>query len=83
MASTFRASILNGSPVIPVESGFFADVRFDTDDSAPTYIGMNILNGASTASSDWKIFKFTYSGANVTRTQISYGAWDSRASLFS
>lgn len=58
------------------------DIRFDPNDSAPNYIGLNKTNGASTSAETWIIYKFTYSGDNVTRIQKALGAWDSRAGLF-
>lgn len=59
------------------------DIRFDADDSAPDYIGLNAgSNSADTDSEDWIIIKFTYSGSNVTRIQKARGSWDNRASLF-
>lgn len=65
-----------------MDSGIWADVRFDADDAAPIYTGMHVDSGAATSDTDWKIYKFTYSGANVTRIQLNYGSWDSRATLF-
>ena len=80
--ATYRAPLLNNGPAIASDAGFGADVRFDPNDSAPDYIGTHVTQGAATSDSGWKILKFTYSGANVTRIQLAYGAWDSRASLF-
>ena len=59
-----------------------AEIRFDPDDSAPNYIGKNGTLNAATSLATWTIFKFTYSGANVTRIQKTSGIWDNRASLF-
>lgn len=59
------------------------DVRYDPDESQPTYIGINSENGASTDSVGWVIYKFTYSGTNATRIQKANGTWDGRAALFS
>lgn len=58
-----------------------ADVRFDTDDSAPVYIGVNSTLGAATSAATWVIYKFTYSGSAVTRVQRQIGIWDNRAAL--
>jgi len=81
--STYRYSPVNNNPPTVVDPGFYADIRFDADDSAPTYIGLNVTNDASTSTdTGWKVYKFTYSGSNVTRIQLAYGAWDNRASLF-
>ncbi len=58
------------------------DVRFDPNDSAPNYIGVNETQNAGTDATDWIVYKFTYSGSNVTRIQIAMGSWDDRAGLF-
>ena len=81
--STYQIPNVNNKPPQLADLGFYADIRFDPDDSAPTYIGLNVLNGADTTlNTDWKVLKFTYSGSNVTRIQTAYGAWDNRISLF-
>lgn len=61
------------------------DVRFDDNDSAPDYIGLNFgSTNATTSSTDWTVFKFTYSGSNVTRIQRQDSiSWDNRASGWS
>lgn len=80
--STYLIPITNDKAVQAVDSGFYADIQYDVDDSAPIYIGMHVNKGASDSDTGWKIYKNTYSGANITRTQLAYGAWSSRASLF-
>jgi hypothetical protein len=80
--STYQIPNVNNRPPQLSDLGFYADIRYDANDSAPTYIGMNVTNDESTASTNWKILKFSYSGANVTRIQLSYGSWDNRANLF-
>lgn len=60
----------------------YADFRFDPNDSAPTYIGKNKTNGAATSANDWTIYKFTYSGSDVTRIQKTTDAWDDRVAAF-
>jgi hypothetical protein len=79
---TYRLPTVNNRPLTPSDLGVYADIRFDADDSAPTYIGLNLLKGAATSMTDWKVYKFTYSGSNVTRIQLAYGSWDNRASIF-
>lgn len=79
--STYQIPLINNKPPALVDSGFYSDIRYDADDSAPTYIGLNVTNTAATSSSDWKIYKFTYSGSNVTRIQSQTGIWNNRASL--
>ena len=65
-----------------VDSGFWADIRFDQSDAQPTYIGLSDTNGALTTDSVWKLYKFTYSGSDSTRIQLAYGSWDGRAGAF-
>ncbi len=83
MSSTYQIPLVNNKPPQLADLAFYADILFDPDDSKPDYIGMNVLMGANTANAfDWKVLKFTYSGANVTRIQTAYGTWSSRVSLF-
>jgi hypothetical protein len=79
--STYQIPNINNKPPQLADLAFYADIRFDPDDSQPTYIGLNVLNGAATSSTDWKIYKFTYSGSNTTRIQVAYGSWDGRVAL--
>lgn len=79
--STYSIPIVNDKVPELVDLGFYCDIRFDVDDSAPTYIGLNVTNAALTSRNDWKIYKFTYSGSNTTRIQSQTGIWDNRAVL--
>lgn len=59
------------------------DTRFDANDAAPDYIGINSTsNDADTSGTNWLVYKFTYSGSDVTRIQRATGSWDGRAALF-
>lgn len=80
--STYRSQVVNGTKPALSDLGFAADIRYDVDDAAPIYIGTHVTNGIATSDADWKILKFTYSGSNVTRIQLAYGAWDNRTTLF-
>ena len=83
MSNTYKLPInINNRPPQIVDLGWFADIQFDASDAAPDYIGLNILKGASDGATDWKIYKFTYSGDNVTRIQLAYGTWTGRIALF-
>jgi hypothetical protein len=65
--------------------GFYCDILFDPSNSNPSYVGLNVLCGADTATvMDWKIYKFTYAGAGSanTRVQVAYGNWNDRATYF-
>ena len=64
----------DGSFIMPGE------VRYDADDSQPTYVGIAGENKTPTDSPAWTIYKFTYSGSATTRIQkVSNKAWDDRA----
>lgn len=80
--STYRSANINYKPPQLVDAAFYADIRFDPTENNPDYIGLHKLNGAETSDTDWKIYKFTYTGTDVTRIRLSYGAWDDRVSLF-
>ena len=82
MATTYTLPNINQRPPEPVDLGYYADIQFDADDSAPVYIGLNLTRGASDDATTWKVYKFTYSGSSVTRIQLAYGSWTGRASLF-
>jgi hypothetical protein len=59
-------------------------VRFDygtRTDGQPIYKGL-AENGATTATPIWRIFKFTYTGDDMTLKESALGSWDNRASLF-
>lgn len=80
--STYRAPNIYTQPPHISDLGFFADIQFDPNDALPIYIGLNVTKGASDDALDWKVYKFTYSGINVTRVQLAYGTWTGRAALF-
>lgn len=80
--SSYQIPNINNKPPQLIDGGFYCDILFDPDDSAPNYIGLNLQQPALTSTKDWKIYKLTYSGLNVTRYQVAYGSWDNRASLF-
>lgn len=79
--STYQIPNVNNKPPQLGDLAFYCDIRFDTSDAAPIYIGLNVTNGASANATDWKILKFTYSGSDVTRIQTAYGSWTGRAGL--
>jgi hypothetical protein len=80
--TTYRIQPINNIKPQLSDLGFFADIQFDADDTAPIYIGMHLTKGASNSDTNWKIYKNTYSGSAITRIQLAYGAWSNRASLF-
>lgn len=80
--STYTIPTVNDYKPKLTDSGFYADIRFDPNDSAPDYIGLNVVNGAATSATDWKIYKFTQVAGISTRIQLAYGSWDGRVALF-
>ena len=80
--STYQFLPVNNRPPQIADLGIFADMLFDPDDSSPIYVGLHLTNGASQSDPFWKIYKFTYVSGNVTRIQMAFGVWTSRATLF-
>jgi len=84
--STYQIPNVNNKPPQLADLGFYADIRFDPDDSLPIYIGLNVLSGANTGTAtDWKILKFSYAAGNTTyttRVQTAYGTWNDRTTYF-
>lgn len=84
MSSTYRAEIVSNRPPQVVDLGFFGDVRFDPSDTTPDFIGLNVACGASTANTDWKVYKFFYADSTSTgiaEVRLAYGTWAGRATL--
>jgi len=79
--STYSIPSINSRIPQLVDQGFYAQIRFDADDSLPDYVGLHDVATGATTLTDWKIFKFTYVGGAVTRIQFLYGSWDGRAAL--
>ena len=62
MSNTYKLPTnINNRPPQPVDLGYYADIRFDADDSAPDYIGLNLEEGIATSDSSWKIYKVFFS----------------------
>lgn len=80
--STYKMPLVNDNRPVLSDLGIYADIRFDASDALPDYIGLNLTNGASEGAGTWKLYKFTYSGSDVTRIQLAYGSWTNRASYF-
>lgn len=80
--STYKYELINGIKPVVSDLGFFADIQFDPSDAQPTYIGLNATKGEPDDNLTWKLYKFTYSGSDVTRIQLAYSSWTNRASAF-
>lgn len=59
-----------------------AKVKFDASDASPTYIGVNADSTATDGATDWTLYKFTYSGSDVTQIVRKVGSWTDRATYF-
>ena len=82
--STYKNESVNNRPPQLVDISFFGDVRFDPNDDVPDYIGLNVTCGASTANTDWKVYKFYYASAassSLAEIRLGYGSWVDRASI--
>ena len=84
MSSTYRQQDVNNRTPQIVDLGFYGDVIFDPNDATPNYIGLNVACGASTANTDWKVYKFLYATAastSLAEVKLAYGSWVGRATL--
>jgi hypothetical protein len=62
--------------------GMWAVRRFEYSSEKIIYIGRNVVHKAATAAIDWHIWKFSYTGDDVTMIEGPLrGDWDSRATL--
>lgn len=82
MTKPYIRPLINNAPPQNVDLSYWADIRYDPDDLQPTYLGLHLDTNASTTDLNWKIFKYSYTGTNVNRIQLAYGAWDNRLTLF-
>lgn len=57
-------------------------IKFDASDAAPTYIGLNTNPDAADSDGSWTVYKFTYSGSDITEIRKKIGTWTGRAALF-
>jgi hypothetical protein len=78
----YTKPIIDNVPPQAVDIAYYGDVRYDPDDLQPVYLGLHLDKNADTTDNKWKIYKYTYTGTNVTRIQLAYGNWDLRISLF-
>lgn len=85
MLTTFDGTLVTHDNPLPVETNPPPkDVRYDSSDDVPDYIGLHFESyNADTSENKWIVYKFTYSGINVTRIQKRTDvAWDDRSRLF-
>lgn len=63
--------------------GIGQDQRLDWDSSGNLiYMGQNSVAGAAAADTEWRVSKFTWTGANLTRIEGPLvGSWTGRAAL--
>lgn len=67
---------LNTTPKVLSRS----QILFDPSSAQPTYIG-RASEGLSQSSDGWLIYKFTYSGSDITQIQTAIGKWSNRVAL--
>jgi len=60
------------------------DKRYDYTSGSLDYAGFSLVLGAATDAGDlWKVWKYTWSGENLTRVQGPVACnWDDRAASF-
>jgi len=79
-------NVADAHRVLPVDvAGNILDanlIKFDASDAQPNYIGVNSDADALDGDTDWLIYKFTYSGSDVTIIQKKVGSWTGRVALF-
>jgi hypothetical protein len=84
MSSTYQIPNINNKPPQLGDLGWGGDIRFDPHDGTPDFIGINVACGASTANTDWKVYKFFYASAastTVAEIRLGYGSWGGRAAI--
>ena len=81
MGNTYKLPLLNHRPPQPVDLGWSAEIKFDPSDATPTYIGLHTQAGASESDTGWKVYRFFYSGSDVTGVRLGYGDWTTRGGL--
>ena len=72
-----------GSRVV-IDSGdcYWKDRRYEYSGESLIYKGLNVVHKAETTAETWYIWKYTWSGDNMTRCEGPLtGQWDNRASL--
>ena len=57
-------------------------IKFDPSDAKPDYIGLHSNVEATDTDEGWVVYKFTYSGSDITVIEKARGTWTGRASLF-
>ena len=57
----------------------YLEHQIEMDGENISYIGKHPDFGADTASSNWLVSKFTYSGSYIIREQVKLTSWDNRA----
>lgn len=84
LISTYTVPTINNRIPQLSDSGFFMDIRFDPNATAPNYIGLHLTLNAPTSDPNWKIYFLSYdmgSPPNVTRFECQNGSWDNRVGL--
>lgn len=82
--STYRKPLIDNRPPDINDLGIYGDIKFDPHDDTPDFVGLHVTCGASTANTEWKVYKFYYASAastTVNEIRMGYGSWADRASI--
>lgn len=72
-----RVQIFN--PLMTTSGPGTPQVRLEYDvDDLLIYVGYAAM-GVSSSTSEWTLYKLTYSGTNLTLKQSAFDSWDNRA----
>jgi hypothetical protein len=67
---------------IAILRGYFKDCRMDDTSGNLDYRGVHFEHKAATSSTDWEIWKYTWSSGDLVRIEGPLkGSWDDRAVL--
>jgi len=79
---TAAAGVLDRAQRIALDA-FWGDRRYDyAGGSNVIYVGCNVVHDAAQGDTTWVIWKYTYDGDNVVRTEGPVeGSWTGRADL--
>lgn len=82
MTKAYIKHTVDNVPPQIVDLAYWGTIRYDPDDLQPNYLGLHLDSSANTSDTNWKVYKYTYTGTNVMMIQLAYGAWYNRTSLF-
>lgn len=82
MSDDLKVGGVKDRRTIVAMGAYWKDQRWDYTNNLPVYRGVHYLHNAPTDNTNWEIWKYSYSGTDLTNIQGPLsGAWDDRASL--